>query len=94
MGYNDKLKMEQNQLYLIKQLEKKLKSLKKVMQDPDNYNSGLVSTDRVLEIETRIEDLEKNSHEPQNYREKCDEMESRIDGLESEVKKILYAIGK
>ena len=94
MGYNDKLKMEQNQLYLIKQLEKKLKSLKKVIQDPDNYNSGLVSTDRVLEIETRIEDLEKNSHEPQNYREKCDEMESRIDGLESEVKKILYAIGK
>ena len=94
MGYDDELKMEQNQLYLIKQLEKKLKSLKKVMQDPDNYNSGLVSTDRVLEIETRIEDLEKNSHEPQNYREKCDEMESRIDGLESEVKKILYAIGK
>jgi len=94
MGYNDKLKMEQNQLYLIKQLEKKLKSLKKVIQDPDNYNSGLVSTDRVLEIETRIEDLEKNSHEPQNYREKCDEMESRIDGLEKEVKKILYAIGK
>ncbi len=86
--------MEQNQLYLIKQLERKLKSLKKVIQDPENYNSGLASIDRVSEIETRIGELEKNSHEPQNYREKCDEMENRIEGLEKEVKKILYAIGK
>jgi len=86
--------MEQNQLYLIKQLERKLKSLKKVISNPENYNSGLASIGRVSEIETRIEELEKNSHEPQNYREKCDEMEGRIDGLEKEVKKILYAIGK
>ena len=94
MGYDNELMMEQNQLYLIKQLERKLKSLKKVIQDPENYNSGLASIDRVSEIETRIEELEKNSHEPQNYREKCDEMENRIEGLEKEVKKILYAIGK
>ena len=86
--------MEQNQLYLIKQLERKLKSLKKVISNPENYNSGLASIGRVSEIETRIEELEKNSHEPQNYREKCDEMENRIEGLEKEVKKILYAIGK
>ena len=86
--------MEQNQLYLINQLERKLKSLKKVISNPENYNSGLASIGRVSEIETRIEELEKNSHEPQNYREKCDEMENRIEGLEKEVKKILYAIGK
>jgi len=94
MGYNDELKMKQNQLYSIKQLEKKLKSLKKVIKDPDKYNSGLASVDKVSEMETRIGELEKNSHEPQNYREKCDEMEERIEGLEREVKKILYAIGK
>jgi hypothetical protein len=60
--------MEQNQLHLIKKLERKLK--------------------------TQIRELEKNSHEPQNYKKKCDEMEERIGGLEREVKKILYAIGK
>ena len=86
--------MEQNQLYLIKQLESKLKNLKKAILDPDQYNIGLASKDRISELETRIEELEKNSHEPQNYKEKCDKMEGRIEELEKEVKKILYAIGK
>ena len=34
-------------------------------------------------LEKRISDLEKLSHEPQNYREKCEEMEERIDKLEA-----------
>ncbi len=36
-------------------------------------------------LEERIFDLEKLSHEPQNYREKCEEMEKRIDELESKI---------
>ena len=36
-------------------------------------------------LEKRISDLEKLSHEPQNYREKCEEMEKRIDNLESRI---------
>ena len=70
MGYDDELKMEQNQLYLIKQLESKVKNLKKAMSEPDQYNVGLASKERLSELEERVE------------------------GLEKEVKKILYAIGK
>ena len=36
----------------------------------------------MVELEKRIQDLEKLSHEPQNYRQKCEEMEKRIDKLE------------
>ena len=70
MGYDDELKMEQNQLYLIKQLESKVKNLKKAIIEPEQYNIGLASNERLSELEERVE------------------------GLEKEVKKILYAIGK
>ena len=70
MGHNDELMMEQNQLYLIKQLESKVKNLKKAIIEPEQYNVGLASKERLSELEERVE------------------------GLEKEVKKILYAIGK
>ena len=70
MGYDDELMMEQNQLYLIKQLESKVKNLKKAIIEPEQYNVGLASKERLSELEERVE------------------------GLEKEVKKILYAIGK
>jgi len=37
----------------------------------------------IHELEERVVELEKLSHEPQNYREKCEEMEERIDKLEA-----------
>ena len=37
----------------------------------------------VRKLSKRVEQLEKLSHEPQNYREKCEEMEERIDKLEA-----------
>jgi len=37
----------------------------------------------IHELEERVIELEKLSHEPQNYREKCEEMEERIDKLEA-----------
>ena len=47
MGYDDELKMEQNQLYLIKQLESKVKNLKKAIIEPEQYNVGLASKERL-----------------------------------------------
>ena len=37
----------------------------------------------IHELEERVVELEKLSHEPQNYRKKCEEMEERIDKLEA-----------
>ena len=37
----------------------------------------------IEQLEKRVIELEKLSHEPQNYREKCEEMEERIDKLEA-----------
>ena len=37
----------------------------------------------INELEERVMELEKLSHEPQNYREKCEQMEERIDKLEA-----------
>jgi prefoldin subunit 5 len=37
-------------------------------------------------LKMKIESLEKLSHEPQNYREKCDEMEIRIKKVERRLK--------
>ena len=45
-------------------------------------------------LRSRIKELEIRAHEPQNYKEKCDEMEERIEALEKLVKEILYIIGR
>ena len=37
----------------------------------------------IHELEDRVIELEKLSHEPLNYREKCEQMEERIDKLEA-----------
>ena len=54
--------------YEIDQLEKRVLELDKYIYE---------------EVDERIDRLEKLSHEPQNYREKCEEMEERIDKLEA-----------
>ena len=55
--------MEQNQLYLIKQLEKKISQLKNVIKDPDGYNTNLASEERVEALENRVTELEKDVKE-------------------------------
>ena len=59
MGYDDELKMEQNQLYLIKQLESKVKNLVDVFKKPDEYNSNLASKEKLQRLEERVTTLEK-----------------------------------
>ena len=39
-------------------------------------------------LRMKIESLEKLSHEPQNYKEKCDDMETRIKKVERRLKKL------
>ena len=48
----------------------------------------------MVELEQRVEELEKLSHEPQNYKQKCEEMEERIDHLENELNMMRYRIDK
>ena len=48
----------------------------------------------IKKLEKRIKELEELSLEPQNYKEKCDEMEKRIDAIEKSVKEALYILGK
>ena len=51
--------MEQNQLYLIKQLESKVKNLIDVFKKPDEYNSNLASKEKLQRLEERVTTLEK-----------------------------------
>ena len=51
--------MEQNQLYLIKQLESKVKNLIDVFKKPDEYNSNLASKEKLQRLEERFTTLEK-----------------------------------
>ena len=48
----------------------------------------------INQLRSRVKKLEKLAHEPQNYKEKCDDMEVRIEALEKSVKEILYIIGR
>ena len=51
--------MEQNQLYLIKQIESKLKNLINVFKNPEKYNSNITSLARTQELEKRVTTLEE-----------------------------------
>jgi peptidoglycan hydrolase CwlO-like protein len=48
----------------------------------------------IKRLEKKVRKLDELSHEPQNYKKKCDEMEKRIDALEKSVKEALYILGK
>ena len=45
--------------------------------------------DAVDGIDERLKEVEKLSHEPQNYRKKCDEMENKIKKLEQKLKSLI-----
>ena len=42
-------------------------------------------TTRVKRVEEKTIELAMHSHEPKNYKEKCDAMEERIEALEKKV---------
>ena len=39
----------------------------------------------IKKLERQIEELEKISHEPQNYKKKCYDMEKRIEAIEEKI---------
>jgi archaellum component FlaC len=42
--------------------------------------------DAIEAIDERVKEVEKQSHEPQNYKKKCDAMEKKIEKLERRIK--------
>jgi DNA repair ATPase RecN len=44
--------------------------------------------DAIDSVDERMKNVEKLSHKPQNYREKCDEMEIRLKKVERRLKKL------
>ena len=51
--------MEQNQLYLIKQIESKLKNLINDFKYAEKYNANITSLSRTQELEKRVTTLEE-----------------------------------
>ena len=91
--------MEQNQLYLIKELEKKINNLTKVVSDPDGYNSGLAREERGSKLEVLVDEIKKFEKriEGQGYllkqllnkKERVEDVEDRLTALEKKLKEVL-----
>ena len=45
-------------------------------------------------LKKRIKKLETLAHEPQSYKEKCEELEKRVETLESELENLKYRFGQ
>ena len=45
-------------------------------------------------LRQRIKKLEILAHEPQNYKEKCEELEERVETLERELENLKYRFGQ
>ena len=45
-------------------------------------------------LRQRIKKLEILAHEPQNYKEKCEELEKRVEALEIELENLKYRFGQ
>ena len=91
--------MEQNQLYLIKELEKKINDLKKVISDPDGYNSGLAREERVGKLEVLVNEIKEFEKriDGQGYllkqllnkKERVEDIEERLTTLEKRLEEVL-----
>ena len=67
-------------------VEKKLNHLKRVISDPDGYNTNLASKDRIKSLEQQIEE---KSEEINDLYTKIDKLNSRLDGLNYLVKQVI-----
>ena len=45
-------------------------------------------------LRQRIKKLEAHTHEPQNYKKKCEELEERVETLERELENLKYRFGQ
>ena len=86
---NNKLKdMKLEPLHIkVRPMEQQLLDGMDERQDPMNLFEIM---DVIAKLAERVKEVEKLSHEPQSYREKCDEMEKRIKKLEQHLKKFKW----
>jgi len=63
----------------IKSLDTKVRRLTKVIKDPDGYNSGIASTERIEKVEVRVDELTAISHPPVDFTDKLDSLHHKID---------------
>lgn len=76
-------KLQNKKIISSNPVEKKINHLKRVINDPDGYNTNLASKDRVDELEKRVSELSKVSHTPTNFTKKLKELHNKIDSIYS-----------
>ena len=64
-------------------VEKKINHLKRVINDPDGYNTNLASKERMEELEKKVSELNEVSHSPTNFTEKLQKLHNKIDSIYS-----------
>jgi len=62
-----------------KYVDTKLKKINRVLKDPDGYNSGIASTERIEKVEERVDELTAISHPPVDFTDKLDSLHHKID---------------
>lgn len=72
----------------IKSLDTKVQKLTKVIKDPDGYNSGIASNDRVDEMNERVSELEAISHTPVDFTERLNQLHDKIDRVIEMLKRL------
>jgi len=71
-----------------KYVDTKLKKINRVLKDPDGYNSGIASNDRVDEMNERASELEAISHTPVDFTERLNQLHNKIDRVIEMLKRL------
>ena len=71
-----------------KYVDTKLKKINRVLKDPDGYNSGIASNDRVDEMSERVSELEAISHTPVDFTERLNQLHNKIDRVIEMLKRL------
>tara|TARA_B100001093_G_C26280370_1_gene780866 strand:+ start:269 stop:529 length:261 start_codon:yes stop_codon:yes gene_type:complete len=71
-----------------KYVDTKLKKINRVLKDPDGYNSGIASNDRVDEMNERVSELEAISHTPVDFTERLNQLHNKIDRVIEMLKRL------
>jgi|TARA_B100001094_G_scaffold61282_1_gene56974 ribosome-associated translation inhibitor RaiA len=71
-----------------KYVDTKLKKINRVLKDPDGYNSGIASNDRVDEMNERVSELEAISHTPVDFTERLNQLHDKIDRVIEMLKRL------
>ena len=87
-------KLQNKKVFKSNPFEKKLNHLRRVIADPDGYNTGLASRDRVESLEQQVDELQSESHPPIDFTEKLDELHDKIDEVSKRLDGIVYLIKK